>query len=94
MNEDNIRADFAVGRGRGRAGFRSDRTLFPRAKRLKGGGNTTKCPELGFELYQWLVDTVDNLKCRVKGWMLMMQARILINDIEKFVDVAAADSLV
>ena len=43
------------------------------AKRRKGGGKHTKTPELGFDLFQWLVDTVDNIKSRVFGWMLMMQ---------------------
>ena len=74
LKEDKVRATFAIGHGRGQQGFRKSRTLFSHAKRLKGGGKKTKCPELGFELYQWLVDTVDNLKCRVSGWMLIMQA--------------------
>ena len=45
-----------------------------------------KTPELGFELYQWLVDTVDNIKSRVFGWMLMMQARIIVKDIERYAE--------
>ena len=86
LKEDKVRASFAIGHGRGQQGFRKSRTLFAYAKRLKGGGQKTKCPELGFELYQWLVDTVDNLKCRVSGWMLIMQARCIIKDIEKFAE--------
>ena len=53
---------------------------------MKGCGRRVKFPELGFELYQWLVDTVDNLKCRVFGWMLMMQARIIIKDILQYAE--------
>ena len=86
MKQDAVRTEFAIGHGRGQEGFRTYRTRFPRAKRRKGGGNRFKSPELGFELFQWLVDTVDNLKCRIYGWMLMMQARIIIKDIERFAE--------
>ena len=65
--QDDVRTELAIGRGRGQQGFSATRTLYPAAKRRKGGGNHTKSPELGFELYQWLVDTVGNLKCRVFG---------------------------
>ena len=84
LKEDDIRSAHFVGRGRGQAGFRCGQTLFPHRKRLRGGGKKTKCPELGFELFQWLVDTVDNLKCRVKGWMLTQQALLIQADIEKY----------
>lgn len=83
---DEVRQQFAIGRGRGQEGYRECRTLYPAAKRQRGGGRDVKCPELGFELYQWLVDTVDNLKCRVFGWMLMMQARIIIKDILQYAE--------
>ena len=83
---DDVRAEFLVGLGRGQQGFRTSRTLLRFAKRRKGGGLHAKMPELGFELYQWLVDTVDNLKCRVQGWMLMMQLRFIIKDIEQFAE--------
>ena len=85
-NQDDVRTEFAIGRGRGQEDFRTSRTLFPQAKRRKGGGCHAKTPELGFELFQWLVDTVDNLKCRVMGWMLLMQARIIMKDIERFAE--------
>ena len=84
--QDEVRTEFNIGRGRGQAGFRTSRKLWSTAKRRKGGGKAQKTPELGFELFQWLVDTVDNLKCRVYGWMLMMQARIIIKDIERFAE--------
>ena len=56
-------------------------------------GRRVKTPELGFKLYQW-----DNIKSRVFGWMLVMQVRIIIKDIERYaeeegvpVDVPAID---
>ena len=42
-----------------------------------------KATDLGFEFHQWLVDTVDNIKGRVFGLMMMLQARVIIRDIEK-----------
>ena len=86
QKEDSVRAAHAAGSGRGQQGFRTGRTLWTARKRHKGGGNKAKCPELGFELYQWLVDTIDNVKGRVFGWMLMLQAKIIMKDIETFAE--------
>lgn len=85
-NRDEIRTSFAIGRGRGQAGFRTSRRLFPNAKRRKGGGNHTNTPDIGFELFQ-LMDTVGNLESTAFSWMLMMQARIII----KYIDRSAED---
>ena len=84
LKESKIRGELAVGAGRGRQGFRASRVLLDHRKRPKGGGRKIKCPELGYELYQWTVDTVQNLKQRLFGWMLTEQAKIIALDIEKF----------
>ena len=52
----------------------------------RAGARKRSAQSWGFELYQWLIDTVDNLKCRVSGWMLIMQARCIDKDIEKFAE--------
>ena len=82
LEEEKIVAELRVGPGRGRQGFRSSRTLLDQRKRKKGGGRKITCPELGYELFQWTVDTINNLKSRLFGWMLTEQARIIKQDIE------------
>ena len=84
LAQEKIRGELAIGPGRGRQGFRVSRTLLNHRKRVKGGGAKIKCPELGYELYQWTVDTIQNLKQRLFGWMLTEQARIIAVDIEKY----------
>ena len=84
--KDRIREEFAIGRGRGQQGFRTHRTLFQAAKDMTCCGRRVKVPKLGLELYQWLVDTVDNIKSRVFGWTLLTQARIIIKDFERYAE--------
>ena len=84
LQEEKIVAELRVGPGRGRQGFRSSRTLLDQRKRKKGGGRKITCPELGYELFQWTVDTINNLKSRLFGWMLTEQARIIKQDIETY----------
>ena len=60
-----------VGRGRGHAtGWRTNHVPSNVRKRLRGGGRKAKSEEIGFCLYQFLVDTVDNLCCRLTRGML------------------------
>ncbi len=80
LAEDKIRGELAVGAGRGQQGFRSSRVLLDHRKRAKGGGRHIKCPQLGYELYQWTVDTIDNLKSRLHGWVLTEQAKVIKQD--------------
>ena len=91
QQEDCVREACGVGKGRGQQGFRCSRVLYHHRKRLCGGGRRPKCAELGFELYQWLVDTIQNLKCRVKGWMLTQQALLIKEDIERFAEENGVD---
>ena len=67
------------GRGCARTG-RTSLTKHSARKRRHGGGNARRCPELGFELWTWFVDTIRNLKCRVSTRTLESQARLLLAD--------------
>ena len=84
LEEEKIVAELRVGPGRGRQGFRSSCTLLHHRRRKKGGGRKIMCPELGYELFQWTVDTINNLKSRLFGWMLTEQAHIIKQDIETY----------
>ncbi len=45
-----------------------------------------KCPEIGFELWTWFVDTARNLKCRIGNDLLEAKAKLILNDLKSSVD--------
>ncbi len=56
----------------------------PPAKRRRRGrpGRPTMCQELREELFQWFVDTIDNVKGRIDSRIVLMQAEILAQDLQ------------
>ena len=73
--------------GRGLARGTRGVTLQPsKRKRARGAGAPVKCPEIGFELWTWFVDTARNLKCRIGNDMLEAKARLILNDLKSSVD--------
>ena len=63
------------GTGRGRTHCNRTTQVVPKNRRRRvGGGRRVTAPEIGYELFQWVVDTIFNLKTRINGTMLMHQA--------------------
>ena len=46
------------------------------------GGRSLKCPEIGYELFQWFVDTIRLVKARVGSDVLMAKAKQVLHDAE------------
>ena len=67
-----------VPQGRGHAeGWRTTRVPDRQRKRLRGAGRRALGPEIGFTLYQWLVDTVHNLCSRLSRTMVTEKAKCI-----------------
>ena len=51
-------------------------------QRNHGGGRSLKCPEIGYELFQWFVDTIRLVKACVGNDILMAKAKQVLHDAE------------
>ena len=77
----------ALPAGRGvNSGTRYSRVTPSKRKRARGAGAPLKCPEIGFELWTWFVDTARNLKCRIGNDILEAKAKLILNDLKSSVD--------
>ena len=69
--------------GRGEAGYADSSVRHSKRKRKRGGGNKSISPALNDELWNWFVDTVQNVKGRIPSEMLLAQAEVLAQDIQQ-----------
>ena len=62
--------------------------MVPTSKRRRrhggGGPGTMKCPELGAELFNWFVDSLQNIKGRIPSFLLLDVARVLCKDLQQW----------
>ena len=53
-------------------------------KRATGGGRVSKASSIDFELWQWFVDTIQNVKGRLPAWLLLAEAEHLAGDLKRW----------
>ena len=73
----------AAARGRGRFGTRVDPVPTHRRCKALGGGRKSTMPSIGFELFHWFVDTVDNLASRLSPQLMLNQAFVIREDLRE-----------
>ena len=65
-------------RGRGRQrGSRCGTVPFKKRRNMPGPTGQERCPEIGFELYQWLIDTIFSVKSRLPAPLAKQQALMI-----------------
>ena len=65
-----------------KGGGRSAAVKASQRKRNHGGGRSVKCPEIGYELFQWFVDASRLVKARVGNDILLAKAKQVLHDAE------------
>ncbi len=66
-------------------GIRACTASLPPSKRRRtigaGGLGTMKMPEISSELFNWFVDTIQNIKGRLPSCLLLVQSQIIVDDL-------------
>ena len=82
MNRKNFGVE--IPRGRPMRGTHETGKRRSHRKRATGGGRVSKASSIDFELWQWFVDTIQNVKGRMPAWLLLAEAEHLAGDLKRW----------